>query len=241
MKTVCLLPFAFAARASAFVPTPTNHLPKFAVTKANSLRSHHDTKSLTLFAETGANPLQSLLGGLFKPKEVEAVEPEKPKIPDFVADPSYDLAIGFAIYGLFFLIALQGSVFGVVFGVLNILFASFLVVQTSRLRFFFDETCFELKEVDVTNSLVGSGENVVVGGANRWTYDSFVNWDFFPTVDLPILVYFKETQTPEDLWNEGPGQLDKVGGGQVHFFPAISNCKQLEEQFKIRGCSKVED
>lgn len=28
-------------------------------------------------------------------------------------------------------------------------------------------------------------------------YDSFVNWDFFPCIQLPILVYFKETQTPK--------------------------------------------
>jgi len=28
-------------------------------------------------------------------------------------------------------------------------------------------------------------------------YDSFVNWDFFPSIQLPILVYFKETQTPK--------------------------------------------
>ena len=28
-------------------------------------------------------------------------------------------------------------------------------------------------------------------------YDSFVNWDFFPSVQLPILVYFKETDTPK--------------------------------------------
>ena len=41
-----------------------------------------------------------------------------------------------------------------------------------------------------------SGENVVVGGANRWGYDTFVNWRFFPSVDFPILVYFKENQTP---------------------------------------------
>ena len=45
-----------------------------------------------------------------------------------------------------------------------------------------------------------------MGGANRWKYDSFVNWEFFPSVDLPILVYFKETQTPQDQWDVGPGQ-----------------------------------
>mmetsp|Transcript_29799 Transcript_29799/g.88433 ORF Transcript_29799/g.88433 Transcript_29799/m.88433 type:complete len:112 (-) Transcript_29799:1675-2010(-) len=95
-----------------------------------------------------------------------------------------------------------GSVIGVVFGGLNILFSSFLVVQTLRLRFVFDETAFELKEVD-SSGLVDSGENVIVGGQNRWTYDSFVNWDFFPNVDIPILVYFKETQTPQVGFNLG--------------------------------------
>jgi hypothetical protein len=34
----------------------------------------------------------------------------------------------------------------------------------------------------------------VLGTENKWRYDSFVNWDFFPSIHLPILVYFKETQ-----------------------------------------------
>ena len=67
--------------------------------------------------------------------------------------------------------------------------------------FVFDETSFELKNVDLgasdEDALTESGENFVVGGANRWTYDSFVNWDFFPSVDYPVLVYFKESQTPQ--------------------------------------------
>ena len=45
-----------------------------------------------------------------------------------------------------------------------------------------------------------------MGGANRWKYESFVNWEFFPSVDLPILVNFTETQTPQDQWDVGPGQ-----------------------------------
>ena len=35
------------------------------------------------------------------------------------------------------------------------------------------------------------------GPRPRGRYDSFVNWEFFPSVDVPILVYFKETQTPQ--------------------------------------------
>ena len=40
----------------------------------------------------------------------------------------------------------------------------------------------------------------------RGRYDTFVNWEFFPSVDVPILVYFKETQTPEESWGVGPGE-----------------------------------
>jgi len=69
-----------------------------------------------------------------------------------------------------------------------------------------------------------SGENIVVGGDNRWTYDSFVNYAFFPEgwIDQPqgpILVYFKETQTPEAEWDVGPGKsangADAIAKGAV--------------------------
>jgi hypothetical protein len=92
----------------------------------------------------------------------------------------------------------------------------------------------------------------VVGGANRWTYDSFVNYDFFPKgwIDQPqgpILVYFKETQTPSDMWNEGPGKSanseEKIAAGavpgQVHFFPALCDTNQLRAEFEKRGCAKL--
>ena len=44
-----------------------------------------------------------------------------------------------------------------------------------RLDFTFDDEAFELKsgEEDI-------GENVVVGGANRWAYNTFVNYETFP-------------------------------------------------------------
>lgn len=57
-----------------------------------------------------------------------------------------------------------------------------------------------------------------VGGRNRWAYDTFTNWEFYPSPQLPILVYFKETQTKPE--------------GQIHFFPVIGNPGKLFEQFK---------
>ncbi|KAI3714807.1 hypothetical protein L6452_21767 [Arctium lappa] len=83
-----------------------------------------------------------------------------------------------------------------------------LLFQTTRVRFVFDDDSLEVK---VGQELEDSGENVFVGGKNRWKYSSFVNWElWWPS--FPILVYFKETQTKPE--------------GQVHFFPVIFNGKQ---------------
>ena len=84
---------------------------------------------------------------------------------------------------------------GPIVTLLGILF----LVQTFRLNFVCDDSTFSLQ--DTSKDEVSVGENIVVGGENRWTYDSFVNYDFFPEgwIDQPqgpILVYFKETQTP---------------------------------------------
>lgn len=134
---------------------------------------------------------------------------------------------------------------GPIMTLLGILF----LVQTFRLNFVCDATTFSLQDASSEESV---GENIVVGGENRWTYDSFVNYDFFPAgwVDQPqgpILVYFKETQTPSDKWNEGPGASansdDAVAKGaakgQVHFFPALCNTKQLRAEWEKQNCSKL--
>ena len=71
--------------------------------------------------------------------------------------------------------------------------------------------------------------------------------DFFPSEVFPILVYFKETQTPEDQWNVGPGEqanspeaLAKgAKRGQVHFFPAIARVDRLKAEFASHGCAKL--
>jgi hypothetical protein len=204
------------------------------------------------------NPMD-FFSGLFSQNRMKSdTTTARPKIPDVVIDSDFTLSYAFAAIGIFILLTSPSSscnidssficppsIWGVFQGGLNLVFAAFLAVQAQRIRFVFDETAFELKNVDLGVSkeqvlLKNSGENFVVGGANRWNYDTFVNYDFFPSVDFPILVYFKETQTPPEKWGQGPGGLDKVGGGQVHFFPAIANVKQLKEQFETRGCAKKE-
>ncbi|XP_021895133.1 uncharacterized protein LOC110812620 [Carica papaya] len=97
-----------------------------------------------------------------------------------------------------------------------------LLFQTTRVRFVFDE---EALEVRIGDQLAESGENVFVGGKNRWKYSTFVNWELW-WPNFPVLVYFKETQTKPE--------------GQVHFFPVIFNGKQLYEVMVERaGPSKT--
>ncbi|KAJ9140976.1 hypothetical protein P3X46_031563 [Hevea brasiliensis] len=83
-----------------------------------------------------------------------------------------------------------------------------LLFQTTRVRFVFDNEAL----VKIGDQLEESGENVFVGGKNRWKFSTFVNWELW-WPNFPILVYFKETQTKPE--------------GQVHFFPVIFNGKQL--------------
>ncbi|XP_030511282.1 uncharacterized protein LOC115725803 [Rhodamnia argentea] len=97
-----------------------------------------------------------------------------------------------------------------------------LLFQTTRVRFVFDDEALEVK---VGEELQESGENVFVGGKNRWKYSTFVNWELW-WPNFPVLVYFKETQTKPD--------------GQVHFFPVIFNGKQLYDVMVERaGPSKT--
>jgi hypothetical protein len=135
----------------------------------NSLsRAHVSAFVSPLAMRSSNNPLESLLGGFLKtPKEV--TPPPPPSLPDVVIEPDFRLAGIFLVGGLLLdTIPYIQLVLGPLITVLGILF----LIQTFRIRFVFDETAFELKQGD---SLEDTGENVVVGGANRWTYDSFVN------------------------------------------------------------------
>ncbi len=135
--------------------------------------------------------------------------------PVEVIDPSYNLALGSLALGAVFGLPgspLKSSLTAYLAGIPLTLFGLFLAFQTTTLRFTFDEKNFAL----VRSNGESSGENLVVGGENTWAYDKFVNYDLFPSRSFPILVYFKETQTPEENWNIGPGE-------QANSVEAIAN------------------
>ncbi len=162
-----------------------------------------------------------------------------------LVDPNYNLAIGAFGIGLAagFLEDLRdGSgeklLTAKPFGALAVLFtvfSLFLAFQTTTLRFAFDDDSFSLVSA---NGAKLEQENVVVGGENKWKYSSFSNYDFLPSKDFPVLVYFREDQTPAENREEVPLVVDTLEG-QVHFFPAISNSKQLEEGFVKHDCKHI--
>ncbi|XP_058113236.1 uncharacterized protein LOC131256264 [Magnolia sinica] len=134
-----------------------------------------------------------------------------------IPDPDYRIPI--VLLGLAGGLAYQGNLLPAApAGLLGLL----LLFQTTRVRFVFDEESLEVK---VGDQLQESGENVFVGGKNRWKYSTFVNWELW-WPNFPILVYFKETQTKPE--------------GQVHFFPVIFNGRQLYDVMVERaGPSKT--
>eukprot|EP00968_Pinguiococcus_pyrenoidosus_P024687 scaffold4971_cov254-Pinguiococcus_pyrenoidosus.AAC.5 len=93
-------------------------------------------------------------------------------------------------------------------------------------RFLLDTDSFEVL-LNAGDELTKSGENIVVGGENRWKYSTFTNWKFFPSENVPILVYFKETQTKPE--------------GQIHFFPVVCNGQQLLESMTGRNIPRLEE
>lgn len=102
--------------------------------------------------------------------------------------------------------ALDGgpSLIGLAGGLFHMLFASLLWVQTKRVRCVMEKDGFEFYNIkgpklDLENGayLEKKPDNYVSGTRNRWTYDSIINYGFFPSLDYPVICYFKETETPE--------------------------------------------
>lgn len=175
---------------------------------------HHQLRSLKPYQPTTrVQPRNVTIHALFGGRKAAKKVVRETVIPD----PDYRIPLvllgtaGALVYGDNLLPAAP-------IGLLGLL----LLVQTTRVRFVFDNDSLEVK---VGEDLKESGENVFVGGKNKWKFSSFVNWELW-WPNFPVLVYFKETQTKPE--------------GQIHFFPVIFNGKQLYDVMVERaGPSKT--
>lgn len=128
----------------------------------------------------------------------------KQKRDTVIPEPSYSIPLTLVVGAGVSHVAFSNEILAGILGVLG----GFLAFQASRVKFVFDDDALEV----VVGEKQAETENKFVGGKNRWTYDSFVNWEFW-WPGFPVLVYFKETQTKPE--------------GQIHFFPLIFNGKQV--------------
>ena len=123
-----------------------------------------------------------------------AVKTTQGKGEKVTIDSNYNLAIGTAVVTAAFA-ASNNYAAAVVFALLAALFAR----QTGRVKFVFDDEAMQIfsqKKDESTGEIVNtSNENVVVGGENRWKYNTWNDWYFIPSPAFPILFYFNENQT----------------------------------------------
>jgi Protein of unknown function (DUF3119) len=246
---IALATAAAICSVEAFAPSPLVTRRRHSV----STTTRQQRPSAVAAAVVG--PLASFFGNFFD--STTKTIAEKPVYETVVIDPDFRVAglflgLGVALDCIPYLQLLLGPLVTVL--------GALFVFQAFRIRFVFDEdNNFELKTtalLSASEELRDSGENVVVGGANKWACDTIVNYDFFPQSWMadpnhpigPILVYFKETQTDSSTWNEGPGRASndpakiasgQAVAGQVHFFPAVGNARQIEAEFAKRGCGKI--
>lgn len=176
----------------------------------------------------------------------------KQRIDDVVVEPDFFFTWSLALLGPLIMwyhpsYAADGtpSLIGIFGGCFHILFAALLGVQTARVRMVFEKDGFEFYNIQGKNfdlekgaKLVPKPSNYVAGTDNRWKYDKITNYGFFPSIDYPVICYFKETQTPEYKWNRWFAAFDSNGHGQPHFFPGICNVRKIKEQFELRGVKR---
>lgn len=163
-----------------------------------------------------------------------APRPSRPRSPPLraVIDPSFDLALGSVALGSVF--GVKGSpVKFAPAAVLLALFGVFVGFQTATLRFEFTDTSFQLARAGQAPD-----ENVVTGGSNSWKLSTVKNYAFLPSEGFPVLVYFRETQTPVTDRVDAPIVVDDLEG-QAHFFPAIARADQIAAGFAKASCPRI--
>ena len=133
--------------------------------------------------------------------------------PFILVDASYNLAIGMSTAGIGCGIhALSKKdrirIVPAVGSAIMLFLASYLQTKTESVRFRFDNEAFSIVKAD-GNPI---GDNPVMGGSYRWIYNDIVEYKVFPSDVVPLLLYFKETQTPEDKRVAAPITVSATAG-----------------------------
>jgi len=242
MKIALLIATTFLGGASAFAPP---FAPQTFMRQSTAL-------GLSSIAKGKASKPKAMT------KEVTKAETIKPgkwlqrkSMEDVMIDPDYYLAWCFAIVGglitWYHPVNDDGSLsfIGLGGGTFHVLFAILLWFQARRVRLVFEKDAFEFYNIkgpsfdfDKGAYLARKPKNYVSNTINRWKYDTIINWGIYPSLEFPVIIYFKETETPKEMWDKYFAAFDSYGNGQPHFFPGIANARQFKEQMELRGVAR---
>eukprot|EP00339_Tiarina_fusa_P011084 CAMPEP_0117035998 /NCGR_PEP_ID=MMETSP0472-20121206/25532_1 /TAXON_ID=693140 ORGANISM="Tiarina fusus, Strain LIS" /NCGR_SAMPLE_ID=MMETSP0472 /ASSEMBLY_ACC=CAM_ASM_000603 /LENGTH=241 /DNA_ID=CAMNT_0004745635 /DNA_START=97 /DNA_END=822 /DNA_ORIENTATION=+ len=171
---------------------------------------------------------------------------------DVMVEPDYFLAKDIAAMAPGLMVMYHPTIFPAFLGLsaatFHLALAAFLWSQTNRVRLVFGKDNFELFNLSNDGSaLKEKPSNYVAGTVNSWTYDSVVDYGFYPSIEYPLIIYFKETATPKNQWGNfeywgkfAMSTLEPLFGiddieGQPHFMPALMDVSEFVTQMEQRG------
>ena len=126
---------------------------------------------------------------------------------------------------------------------IHLVLGGYIWKQTDRVRCVFDsQNTFEFKNLKKSGELVRKPNlNYVKGTINRWKCGTTVDFGYVPSKIFPLIVWFKETETPPDTWGQYGqwGKLfanrSKTAPSAIHFFPGFVDIDRWESEMLSRG------
>ena len=170
----------------------------------------------------------------------------------------------FATISMYFPPSASSDVIGVGAAMFHLALGAFLWSQTNRVRVVCGQDSFEIFNLSNNGQeLKEKPSNYVLGTVNRWNYKDIVDYGFFPSVDYPFIVYFKETATAQEEWGDfgwwgrfAGGTFDPTGkkmslspsggnkkavDGQPHFMPGLFSIPEFVEQMEKHNVKRLGD
>lgn len=156
-------------------------------------------------------------------------------------EPSYSLAYACSLIApfIYYLNTVDGvtSDSGLYGAVFHLALAGWVGAQASRVRAVFEKDAIEFYNLKGTGTkftarpaddpnLERKPDNWLVKTANRWKYKTITGYQFYPSLDVPVLTILWETETAEGK---------SAYGEQPHFFPVLFNARLFKEEMDKKG------
>lgn len=126
---------------------------------------------------------------------------------------------------------------------IHVILGYYVLKQTDRVRCVFDKSSFEFKNIKGNELVRKPNKNYVKGTINKWNCATTVDFGYFPSKSYPLVVWFKETETPSNTWGDyglwGQWlQNPSPTAPAIHFFPGFIDIDTWEKEMLARGAKR---